>query len=489
MARWQLSVDLGAEHDGSSPVFARIARAVSDDIARGRLVAGQRLPGTRSLADSLGVHRNTVVAAFEELAAQGWVESRAAQGTFVAGVPDSSHRTRVARTRPGSVPRDPGFVLRGDAPAVPASPERPGVLLLAGGRPDARLFPSELLARAYRRALRLHGREVLDYGDPRGEPTLRAAIAAMLAELRGIAAHADDVLVTRGAQMAFWLVARTMLAPGDRVAVEGYGYPPAWQALRDTGATLCPVPVDAGGISVEAVEALAEDGGLRAVYVTPHHQLPTMATLLAARRLRLLELARQHRFAVIEDDYDNEFHYDGRPVLPLASMDASGSVVYVGTLSKVLAPGLRAGFVVAPRAVLGRMAAHRAILDRQGDRAMERAIAELMEEGEVQRHVWRTRRVYQERRDVLAHALRSRLGGVVELDVPPGGLALWARVAKSVDVDAWAARAEQGGVMFQPGRLFAFDGKRMQAARFGFARLDEKELVEAVKRLEAALGG
>lgn len=181
MARWQLSVDLGTDGEGGVPLFARIARAVSDDIARGRLVAGQRLPGTRSLADSLGVHRNTVVAAFDELGAQGWVATHPARGTFVAGVPDPSHRARAARLPAGSVTREPAFSLRGEAPPDPGAAEPPGALVLAGGRPDARLFPSEIVGRAYRRALRLHGREVLDYGEAWGEKTLRAAIASMLA--------------------------------------------------------------------------------------------------------------------------------------------------------------------------------------------------------------------------------------------------------------------------------------------------------------------
>jgi GntR family transcriptional regulator/MocR family aminotransferase len=485
MARWDLSVDLGPAGEGA-PIFVRIAAALSADIARGRLSPGQRLPGTRRLAASLGVHRNTVVAAFDELSAQGWVRMDPARGTFVEGVPEARPR-RPARAPLGRIAEKPGFPLRGTPPGMEIGADDPSLLHLAGGRPDARLFPADLLARAYRRALRSHGREALDYGDPRGDPGLRSAIAAMLAERRGVAASADDVLVTRGAQMALWLAGRVLFAPGDRVAVEDRGYPPAWLALRDAGAELVGAPVDAHGLVVSAVAEKARSGPLRAVYVTPHHQFPTMATLSAARRLELLALARHHGFAIIEDDYDNEYHYEGRPVLPLASMDASGSVVYVGTLSKVLAPGLRIGFAVAPRPLLERMASLRVLVDRQGDLAMERAVAELIEDGELQRHAWRMRRIYQARRDVLVASLRRHLPGVVSFVVPSGGLAVWVRVAPGLDVERWAARARERGVVFQPGRLFAFDGKKTPTARLGFARLDEGEIEEAVRRLAAAV--
>src|SRR5260221_6416314 len=419
MPGWQLSLELGAELPGAGSVFARIARAVTVDIARGRVAPGQRLPGSRSLAASLGVHRNTVVAAFQELAAQGWVTCDPARGTFVAGVADPSYRPGSSRRSTRRAPLEPSFPLRSTGRGLRYSPDRPGTLMLGGGRPDARLFPSTLLARAYRRVLKLHGPEVLDYGDPRGEPSMRAAIATMISQRRGIAASPDDVLVTRGAQMALWLVAHTLIEPGDRVAVEEYGYSPAWAALAAPGAELCPVGVDAHGMRVEEIEPLARRGRLRAVYITPHHQFPTTAVLQASRRLRLLALAKQHGLAIIEDDYDNEYHYEGRPVLPLASGGgARASVVYVGTLSKVLAPGLRIGFVVAPRKMIDLMTDLRMSIDRQGDRATERAIAELLEDGDVQRHVWRMRRIYLARRDALADALRSRLGGAVELDLP-----------------------------------------------------------------------
>ncbi len=234
---------------------------------------------------------------------------------------------------------------------------------------------------------------------------------------------------------------------------------------------------------MDALAARAGPERIRGVYLTPHHQYPTTVALSPARRLSLLELARRHRLLILEDDYDNEFHYQGRPVEPLASADGAGVVVYVGTLSKVLAPGLRLGFLAGPGDAMARLAAHRRFLDRQGDLALEAAVAELLEEGEVQRHVWRTRRIYAARRAALAEALRAELGGALSFVQPPGGMAYWCRVAAGLDADAWAARALAGGVAVQAGRGFAFDGLPRPFLRLGFGRLEERELREAVRRL------
>jgi GntR family transcriptional regulator / MocR family aminotransferase len=467
------------------PRFLQIARRFGDDIRSGRLAPGARLPGSRTLASQLGVHRNTVLAAYAELAAEGWIDTTPARGTFVSDSLPEPRRglERTAR----ALARQPGFALR----AAPPDPELveapPGALSMSGGIPDLRLIPTAELSRAYRRALRRHGRSLLAYGDPRGEPRLRAALADMLATTRGLPLSGDDLVITRGSQMALDLVARTLIAPGDVVAIEALGYPPAWQAMMGAGAELAPVPVDAGGIDVGALQRLARRRRLRAVYVTPHHQYPTTATLTAARRLELLELARRERFAIIEDDYDHEFHYEWRPVLPLASADGAGVVVYVGTLSKILAPGLRLGYVAAPRALLDHVARGRRYVDRQGDHVLEHAIAELVEDGELGRHVRRMRRVYLRRRDALVSALRQRLEGALDFSVPPGGMALWAHVRPRLDVNAWAERARARGLIVHPAQQFAFDRRPRAYLRLGFAALDESELARAVDRLARAL--
>jgi GntR family transcriptional regulator/MocR family aminotransferase len=482
---WELA--LAPDGPADLPAYLRIARAISDDVRRGRLPRGAELPGSRALAASLGVHRNTVLAAYDELAAEGWIETSPARGTFVTqALPEAKPRRFAGKAAPrAAVPARVGFDL-GPAPEPLPAPPPPGVLSLAGGAPDLRFVPMKALARAYRRALQAEGESALDYGDPRGHERLRAALAAMLSALRGLAAGPDQVLVTRGSQMGIDLAARALLAPGDVVAVESFGYRPAWEALRSTGARLAPLPVDGAGLVVDALAELAARERVRAVYVTPHHQYPTTVTLAPGRRLALLALCRAQRIAVLEDDYDHEFHYEGRPVLPLASADEAGVVVYVGTLSKILAPGLRIGFVVAPEPLVARLASLRALVDRQGDRAVERAVAELLEDGEVQRHARRAKRAYAARREALAEALRARLGGALSFELPAGGMAVWARAAEGIDVDAWAERALARGVALQTAKRFAFDGRRRPFLRLGFARLDEREIAEAVQRLAAA---
>jgi len=225
---------------------------------------------------------------------------------------------------------------------------------------------------------------------------------------------------------------------------------------------------------------------VRCIYVTPHHQYPTHVTLKAARRLALLALARAERIAIVEDDYDHEFHYEGHPVLPLASADHAGLVVYIGTLSKILAPGLRLGYIVAPPAVLRSVGAFRSLLDIQGDLATEAAVASLVEDGELQRHVARVRRVYLNRREILANSLRKAFGERIAFTVPAGGMALWVNLRMTVDFDLWARRSVERGVSWYTGRRYSFDGQPIPFARFSFAWLNERELPEAVRRMAAA---
>ncbi|MCB9762470.1 MAG: PLP-dependent aminotransferase family protein [Alphaproteobacteria bacterium] len=460
------------------PLFIEIARAITEDIRRGRLQPGDRLPGTRRLARALGVHRTTAVAACDELASEGWIETRPGSGSFVrADLPE-------APAPPGHRPLACGFPL----PPPPARlleerPTPPGALEMLGGHPDLRLLPLTELARAYRRVLRGRGRRLVDYGSPRGQLALRVQLARWLNERRGLSLGPESLLVTRGAQMDLFLLGRCLLQPGDRVGVEALGYPPAWEALRLAGATLVPLPVDAEGVDVDALERL---GPLKAIYVTPHHQYPTGVTLSAARRLRLLRLAAERRFAILEDDYDHEFHYRGRPVLPLASADSAGVVVSIGTLSKAFAPGLRLGWIAGPPALIDRACALRMVVDRQGDHVVEQAVAELLADGVIQRHGRRMQRVYRARQQALAEGVRSHLGGRLAVDPPAGGLALWARILDGADPRAWADRARARGVVIQPGPDFHFAGESIPFLRLGFAGLDRKELDEALRRLAAA---
>jgi len=484
--RWEFVIDF--DRQTTLPPFLQIARKVADEIRRGRLRPGDRLPGSRQLAATLGVHRNTILAAYAELIAEGWLETTRGRGTFVARtIPEVKGRPFAKRLglRTGAPART--VLTLPDAPAVYRPPILPrGTLNLSSGSPDIRLVPARLLGRAYRRVMATRSRDVLSYGDPEGHAVLRSALASMLATNRGLSVTKSDVFVTRGSQMALSLVARALLRPGDVVAVEQWGYRPAWEAFRAAGAIVVPVPIDGDGIDVDALRHLHERRPVRAVYLTPHHQYPTTVTLKAARRIDILTLAQERKMAIVEDDYDHEFHYDGRPVLPLASADRAGVVVYIGTLSKILAPGIRVGYVVATPELINRIAAIRSLLDIQGDHATEAAVAQLIEDGELQRHVARVRRDYARRRDALAAALTDVLSDAVDFTVPPGGMAIWIKFHTPGNVEQWAQRSVVHGVSWYPGRRYAFDQLPKPFARFSFANLNERELVEAVTRLAAA---
>ena len=475
MAAWELALQLPT---GDLPLFRQIASTIANDIARGRLPAGTKLMSSRALANQLGVSRNTVVAAYDELRMQGWIDTEPTRGAFIVGVP--------AESKAVTYPHEAGFDLAAAIPLRVPAPRQPGMLLLLGGVPELRDLPYRQLARAYRTALSgRSARRLLDYAHPQGNLELRAQLAAMMASRRGVAAPADAIAIVHGSQHGLYLAARSLLRPGDVVAVEQLGYRPAWRALELAGATLVPIPVDRDGLNVTALEAMCATTPVRAIYTTPHHQYPSTVTLSAARRTQLLALAATRRMIVLEDDYDHDFHYEGRPVLPLASADRAGVVVYFGTLSKSLAPGLRLGFVVAAPTVVQRIAAYRGMFDGQGDHALERAVAMLLEEGEVQRHVRRALKAYRSRRDALCSALQRRLPQL-ELRPPDGGMALWAR-APGVDTDAWVQRGLEHGVAFQSEASFTFDASRGEHVRLGFSACNESELEQAVDRLVLAL--
>ena len=480
MRRWELAVSLDPGRE--QPLFLQLASAIADDIRSGRLKPGESLPGTRELAESLEVNRNTVVAGYDELAAEGLVNTRVGGGTFVA---ESAPRLPHS---PSAFTDQPTYAL---APPLHARPPRtalaPGMLMMANGTPDVRLFPARPLARAFRRAIEHRGRALLTTADPCGHVRLRIELAAMLARTRGLVATPDNLMVTRSIEQGIDLVARTLIAPGDVVAVEAFGYPPAWSVLRLAGARLVPLPLDGDGLDVDALESLLAREKVRAVFLTPHHQFPTTTVMSQRRRERLAALALARGFAIVEDDYDHEFHYTGKPVLPIAAGAGRANVIYIGSLSNLLAPGISSGFVVAPPAVFERLASLRAASDARGDAAVECAVAELFEDGELLRHVRRTRRIYEARRDALVQSLRNRLGSALDFRVPEGGMALWVRVDDAIDVEAWVEEGERVGVRFASARPYDFQQRERQFLRLGFSYHDEAELTEATRRMSQAL--
>lgn len=482
---WQVSLGERIDPRRDVPIYMQIIQALIRDIERGRLISGTYLPSSRELATVLGVNRKTVVLAYEDLIAQGWLVSAGTRGTMVStSLPEpTKQRAGGGEATMSTAPIDYHYATPPERPL--ALPSGPG-LKLDEGAPDGRLFPAELLARAYRAATHRASRENrLQYGDPRGTPALRESIAAMLKNQRGLTVTADNICITRGSQNGIFLAAQVLVRPGDTVIVEALTYEPAVAAFRALGANIVAVGLDEDGIDVDAVEHACRRNAVRAVFVTPHHQFPTTVALRPERRLRLLELARQFGYAIIEDDYDHEFHFESQPLLPLAGY-GPGHVVYVGSLSKLLLPALRIGYVAAPPPVIDALAHMVSLTDGMGNALTEDAAAELINNGELRRHARKVTQVYARRRESFAAEIDRVLGDIADYRMPDGGLAFWLRFR--TDLDAMEARAAAMGLRFAPSRSFMTRDDAPRGLRIGFASLDAHEARTAIAALRAAAG-
>jgi len=481
---WDLKIVLA--RDGAQPAYLQIANTLIEAIRGGRLAPGSALPGTRELARLTTVNRKTVQQAYDELVAQGWLTAEATRGTFVSALLPLVDQGLAAQPQ-GSTQTD--FLLRRAAPDLPYLAPAPDMLTFDDGAPDTRLMPADMVARTYRRALLEKSyRNRLGYSDPRGLLSLREAVADMLRADRGLNCTAENVCITRGSQMAIFLSARLLAQAGDAVAIETLSYPPAREAFRAAGAAVHAVAMDEHGLDTEALEALCRRQTVRAIYVTPHHHFPTTVVLPPERRIRLAALAEKYEFAIVEDDYDHEFHFSHRPLLPLASAQGFGRLIYIGSLSKLLSPSLRIGYLVGSKALIERAAAEVMMIDRQGDPVTETAAAELMTSGALKSHARKVLRIYAGRREFLAGRLKAAFGEKMGFVLPQGGLALWVNFAVGVDVAALAQAAREHGLAFTAGHAFATDRAAVRGARLGFGSLDEAELAEAVVRLKTAAG-
>lgn len=485
---WQISLSQRIAADRPEPVYMQIIQAVIRDIESGRLSSGAYMPSSRELAASLAVNRKTVVLAYEDLIAQGWLSSAGTRGTMVsAALPE----TIVPAGLPAPAPEDSGEA-RAEYRFTPAPerslalPDGPGIKLDEGA-PDGRLFPVELLSRAYRAAAqRLTRRNGLQYRDPRGAPALRESVAQMLKSQRGLPVSAENICITRGSQNSIFLAASLLIRSGDAVLVEELTYEPAVAAFAARGARIVPVGLDGDGICTDEVEAACRTHRVAAVFLTPHHQFPTTVALRPERRLRLLDLARQFGFAIIEDDYDHEFHFASQPLLPMAAY-APGRVIYAGSLSKLALPALRIGYVAAPVEVIDALAHSVSLVDGMGNTLTENAAAELIESGELSRHARKVRQIYAQRRTTFAAALDETLGDRVSYELPPGGLAFWLRFDSDKTLDRIEAGAAEAGLRFASSRSFMTRPEAPRGLRIGFASLDEDEARSALQSLRAIL--
>ncbi|GGL60853.1 GntR family transcriptional regulator [Streptomyces fumigatiscleroticus] len=472
-------VRLDGQRDLSGQIYRQLRTAIHDGLLR----PGDPLPPTRELSRRLAVARNTVGVAYERLVAEGYVDSRVGSGTYVrtTGLPVPGAATADGSTGSGLRPR---ALWAGLSPWAGAESfgATTAAYDLRVGLPDARLFPYEAWRPLIARESRLSAAGTAGYGDPAGHPGLRAALARHLGLSRGVRTGPDDVLVTTGTQQALDLIGRVLLEPGDRVAVEEPGYPPARLAFLAQGAEITRVPVDDEGLLVDAVPP-----DTRAVYVTPAHQFPLGMPMSLRRRTALLRWARQHGAAVIEDDYDSEFRFGGRPVETLRSLDRDGHVIYVGSFSKVMLPSLRVGFLVAPAPLRAALRTAKYTADWHTAVPTQAALARFVDDGLLARHIRRMQHTYATRHQTLTRTLTGHFADRIELVPSAAGLHVTAftrgRLADPHALVDLARRARASGVAVHTLAEVAADRSARPGLVFGYGSIDARDMGPGLHRV------
>ncbi|MCA0232111.1 MAG: PLP-dependent aminotransferase family protein [Bacteroidetes bacterium] len=473
----QLSIDKNAKQ----PAYLQLANQLIQLIRTGELRAGQKLIGTRSLAELLDIHRKTVVQAYDELLVQGWLESKTGSGTYVADTlpevePQKLSKQTLEKVNPA---KKAGFTFI-QPPHLRRDVLTSGYALhLDDGFPDPRLAPLSELSRVYRSQLLLGNQYVkLGYGDTKGSGWLRQELSTYLNETRGLKITPENILITRGTVMGIHLASAGLVQRGDVVVTGKMSWGTATTNFVQAGAHIEQIEVDEYGLVVEELEKLCQRKTVRLVYVTSHHDYPTTVTLRADRRLSLLKLAEKYGFIVFEDDYDYDFHYLSKPLLPLASADRAGMVLYCGSFTKAISPAFRVGYLVGPEDVISHLARLRRIIDRQGDLMLENTVAELLKSGVIERHLRKSLKEYRRRRDVFTELLQNELSKYLKFQLPDGGMAIWVLFDKSVDLERLAERCLKHDLFFSNGKHLH---PTLNGTRLGFASSNEEELVRCVE--------
>jgi len=463
------------------PLHARIQRAIRQLILDGALDAGKSLPASRGLAMSLGVSRDTVESAYSQLHAEGFIERRVGSGSVV------SERVRhlpkrSVRQRSGSLLQQARLSQRGAAmvqgggvgESLTPRPFAPGV-------PETRSFPLQIWERLQRQVLKEYGTKALAHSHPQGMAPLRRAIADYINLERGARATPERVLVLTSSQQAMTLCSTVLLDAGDRIFIEDPVYVGVRKAFGATGLECVPVPLDAEGMRVDCLHDAVPSA--KAVFLTPSHQFPTGATLALDRRLAVIEWARQHQAWIIEDDYDSEFHYAGKPTACIQGLDAYDRTIYIGTFTKSLFPGLRIGYMVLPPPLVAPMTVARTLLDGHSASIPQLTLARFIDAGHFGAYVRAMRGVYAGRLDLLVRLVRKHLGDHVEPRVPIGGLQMPCFLTGGLAENKVVESARQAGIELLG--LTALHASSEQSAGFlmGFAAYTPDEMKVAVEDL------
>ncbi|MBS1600355.1 MAG: PLP-dependent aminotransferase family protein [Bacteroidetes bacterium] len=483
MLPWKTIIQFQKESD--HPVYLQIANAIIQEMKKGRVGPGIKLPGTRLMSEILNVHRKTLVRAYDELYAQGWIEMVPSKGTFTSKeLPELNPRKLSNKQEShNSFPKETGYTVRiNDAIRKPVPPFRNMIGFHDG--PDMRLVPSDELGKAYKSVMARHVNfKYMSYVETAGVEKFRKVLSDYLNASRGLQTTFENIITTRGSQMGLYLITRALFKKGETIIVGETNYYYADHLFIHAGMRLTRVPVDEHGIDVASIEKICKRKKIRAVFVTPHHHYPTTVTLIASRRIKLLALAEKYGFIIIEDDYDYDFHYLSSPILPLVSADTKGMVIYIGTLSKTIAPAIRTGYVIAPPNLILELTRYRQLIDTQGDPIMELALAEMFVEGAIKRHMKKALNEYHRRRDFACNYLFQKLSDVIDFKIPDGGLAIWAKFSKSVPIPPLTEKLRAQGLILSNGLIHNVGSTSLNATRMGFGWMNEKETEQAINLL------
>ncbi|MEO8128370.1 MAG: PLP-dependent aminotransferase family protein [Bryobacteraceae bacterium] len=489
------AIALPLQADSETPYYIQLYDEMRKAILQGTLPAGVRLPSTRALAKQFAISRNTVTTAFDQLLAEGYLEGRAGSGTFVASrLPEELLTVRTKRREnPASVRRE--LRLSKSAKRMMETPLTASVFCSVGESAAPRAFkphlsaveefPVEAWLKISARCWRKPQSDLLGYGSAAGYRPLREQIAEYVKTSRAVHCEPEQVIVVSGSQQGLDLAARILVDPGESVWLEEPGYLGARAAFRSVGANLIPVPVDGEGLMVEV--GIERERRARVAYVTPSHQYPIGATMSLCRRLALLEWAHLSNAWILEDDYDSEYRYAGRPLASLQGLDTQGRVIYLGTFSKVLLPSLRLGYLVVPPDLIDAFTRARGHADGHSPLVEQAALAEFIAEGHFARHIRRMRNLYEERQGYLVSALRLELSGILEAAPTEAGMNLIGWLPEGVDDRVMALKAAEAGIDATPLSQHALEPMKRGGLLLGYAALTKREITLGARKLAKAL--
>ncbi len=473
------------EPDSKKAIYEQIAISLVNLINNGMIPAGTKLPSSRMLADLLKLHRKTIVSAYEELIVQGWIVAKNKSGYYVNSditIPDISYKS-VSGSR---YPRKSPISLKIQSPQSLTNIDGSNEIFIDDGLPDSRIAPYKALLREFRSlSERDYNLKETNYGSAFKSSRLKDALVLHLVNTRGINHSASNIFITNGAQMGIYLVGKALINTNDIYLVGSPGYDIAKLSFEANGARIIEIPVDDYGIDVEEIAKICKRENVRGVYVIPHHHYPTTVTLSPERRIKLLSLAHQYNFAIIEDDYDYDFHYSSAPYLPMASYNHGGRVIYIGSLSKCFSSSLRLGFVVGSEELINAVTYIRKTIDIRGDVLMENSLAVLFENGEIQRHLRKSIKTYKERRDYMCTQIDTYLKNCVSYHVPSGGMAVWMKFKKDYSVERVASLLKKQGIAFSHNILFSQHD--LNSIRLGFASLSFKEIDICIRGIKTSI--